>query len=67
MSQWGVLLGAIRAICHLPRTWLYDFYTDVGFQSSIIKGGGMGTLSVLVSPCFRKNVVVTCKIWVFFV
>ena len=27
-----------------------------------IKGCGMGTLFVLVSPCFRENVVVTCKI-----
>ena len=29
------------------------------------KGCGMGTLFVLVSPCFRKNVVVTCKIGSF--
>ena len=27
-----------------------------------LKGCGMGTLFVLVSPCFRENVVVTCKI-----
>ena len=26
------------------------------------KGCGMGTLLVLVSPCFRENVVATCKI-----
>ena len=26
----------------------------------------MGALVVLVSPCFRENVVVTCKIGVFF-
>ena len=25
----------------------------------------MGTLFVLVSPCFRKNIVVTCKIGSF--
>ena len=30
-----------------------------------IKGCGMGTLFVLVSPCFRENVVVTCKIGSF--
>ena len=30
--------------------------------SYYFKGCGMGTLSVLVSPCFRENVVVTCKI-----
>ena len=27
----------------------------------------MGPLLVLVSPCFRENVVVTCKIGSFFV
>ena len=30
-----------------------------------IKGCGMGPLLVLVSPCFRENVVVTCKIGSF--
>ena len=30
-----------------------------------IKECGMGTLFVLVSPCFRENVVFTCKIWSF--
>ena len=30
-----------------------------------IKGCGMGTLFVLVSPCFRENVVATCKIGSF--
>ena len=29
------------------------------------KGCGMGTLFILVSPCFRENVVVTCKIGSF--
>ena len=29
------------------------------------KGCGMGTLLVLVSPCFRENVAVTCKIGSF--
>ena len=29
------------------------------------KGRGVGPLLVLVSPCFRKNVVVTCKIGSF--
>ena len=31
-----------------------------------LKGCEMGTLFVLVSPCFRENVVVTCKIVSFF-
>ena len=30
-----------------------------------VKGCGMGTPLVLVSPCFRENVVVTCKIGSF--
>ena len=30
-----------------------------------INGCGMGQLLVLVSPCFRENVVVTCKIGSF--
>ena len=30
-----------------------------------VKGGGMGPWLVLVSPCFRKNVVATCKIGSF--
>ena len=29
------------------------------------KGCGMGPWLVLVSPCFRENVVATCKIWSF--
>ena len=31
-------------------------------QISILKGCGMGPWLVLVSPCFRENVVATCKI-----
>ena len=31
-------------------------------QEDEVKGCGMGPLLVLVSPCFRENVVVTCKI-----
>ena len=34
-------------------------------QEQCFKGCGMGTLFVLVSPCFRENVVVTCKIGSF--
>ena len=30
-----------------------------------LKGCGMGPLLVLVSPCFRENAVVTCKIGSF--
>ena len=31
----------------------------------VFKECGMGTLFVLVSPCFRENVVATCKIGSF--
>ena len=31
----------------------------------LLKGCGMGPLLILVSPCYRKNVVATCKIGSF--
>ena len=31
------------------------------YYSYMFKGGGMGPWLVLVSPCFRENVVATCK------
>ena len=34
-------------------------------SSSYLKGCGMGPWLVLVSPCFRENVVATCKIGSF--
>ena len=34
-------------------------------QNVYLKGCGMGPWLVLVSPCFRENVVVTCKIGSF--
>ena len=34
-------------------------------QANTVKGCGMGPWLVLVSPCFRKNVVATCKIGSF--
>ena len=37
-------------------------FEDRGFIPKCFKGGGMGPLLVLVSPCFRENVVVTRKI-----
>ena len=36
-----------------------------GSNAKLTKGCGMGPLLVLVSPCFRENVVVTCKIGSF--
>ena len=35
------------------------------FEKDFFKGCGMGPWLVLVSPCFRENVVATCKIGSF--
>ena len=34
-------------------------------STDALNGCGMGPLLVLVSPCFKENVVVTCKIGSF--
>ena len=48
---------------------MLDVCSEIGgafyLNTLTIKGCGMGTLFVLVSPCFRENVVVTCKIGSF--
>ena len=38
---------------------------DIAWRGSTSYGCGMGTLFVLVSPCFREYVVVTCNIGSF--
>ena len=47
----------------------YSLFKSIQFTTSnkmlLFKGCGMGTLFVLVSPCFRKNVAVTSKIGSF--
>ena len=45
----------------LPR---FDLPGSMDLRT-FLKGCGMGTLLVLVSPCIRENVVVTCKIGSF--
>ena len=51
------------------RVLWYELFSTRLIGSAMItttfKGCGMGTLFVLVSPCFRENVVVTCKIGSF--
>ena len=42
-------------------SWFYASLT----YSQVVKGCGMGPWLVLVSPCFRENVVATCKIGSF--
>ena len=49
----------------LLRTCVVSFLKKVKMAKLNIKGCGMGTLFVLVSPCFRENVVVTCKVGSF--
>ena len=41
------------------QTKMYLFFY---FVNIYVKGCGMGPWLVLVSPCFRENVVTTCKI-----
>ena len=48
------------SVCISVGGWL-----SRGYHRREVKGCGMGTLSVLVSPCFRENVAVTCKIGSF--
>ena len=45
-----------------------NFHFAIATQASShfpLKGCGMGPWLVIVSPCFRKNVVATCKIGSF--
>ena len=44
---------------------IYCSKIDKNKDSHKLKGCGMGTLFILVSPCFRENVVATCKIGSF--
>ena len=57
ISMGGLFSGvppSNRALCLILRS-----------LSKRVKGGGMGPWLVLVSPCFRENVVATCKIGSF--
>ena len=47
-----------------PRTYLTPI-VHCWFVDLHVKGCGMGPWVVLVSPCFRENVVATCKIGSF--
>ena len=44
---------------------LYSYFNMVIFSNNALKGCGMGPWLVLVSPCFRENVVARCKIGSF--
>ena len=46
-----------------PWVSLFGIYwSRIQLGAFIVKGCGMGPWLVLVSPCFRENVVATCKI-----
>ena len=50
----------------IHNCYLYIHQNEIFIKTSndqfgIVKGCGMGTLFVVVSPCFRENIVVTCK------
>ena len=50
------------------RGRMYPLYTVISssfLKPNLFKGCGMGPWLVLVSPCFRENVVATCKIGFF--
>ena len=52
---------------HLKMMLIQHFVNSIMHDNFInmIKGCGMGPWLVLVSPCFRENVVATCKIGSF--
>ena len=47
------------------KIWLHLLFLATISLSRHVNGCGMGPLLVLVSPCFKENVVVTCKIGSF--
>ena len=55
-------------VVRLSMQSLYRYILLMVLKSQLFfpfKGCGMGTLFVLVSPCFWENIVVTCKIGSF--
>ena len=57
-------LGSFNA-CSFYSSSLFLKFLSPAMLCLYLKGCGMGTLFVLVSPCFRENVVVTCRIGSF--
>ena len=52
------MLGWVEMLTLVKKTY-------AGVHLEMLKGCGMGPWLVLVSPCFRENVVATCKIGSF--
>ena len=54
------------AVSLLHLNWIFkNESVSRHFLKASLKGCGMGPWLVLVSPCFRENVVATCKIGSF--
>ena len=60
------LQGTIMTISWIWKKWSQSEVINIfPHQQESHKGLLLGPLLVLVSPCFRENVNVTCKIWSF--
>ena len=62
-GQWLVYFLKSGQQIKVSFAWLFQRALSIINRS--IKGCGMGPLLVLLSPCFRENVVATCKIGSF--
>ena len=66
ITNYTYLVGSVfkltRGVVTNP---LVNGVTEKSYGKTRVKGCGMGTLFLLVSPCFRENLVVTCKIGSF--
>ena len=68
-KKFGVKISAVLynfSVClYLHLCYLLGLSSNYIMASLHIKGFGVGPWLVLVSPCFRENVVTTCKIGSF--
>ena len=74
-SVWGIFKSGYHARVQKYRVRFFFFFfffplfvhgeAHPGPRLTLFKGCGMGPWLVLVSPCFRENVVATCKIGSF--
>ena len=61
--MWDVAFSLLLTSYHKGTTDC--LWNSISHQRYYFKGCGMGPWLVLVSPCFRENVVATCKIGSF--
>ena len=70
LPQWMTFNLLPNSKCSRPcrnarRIWYLSLSLEKWTNKHSLKGCGMGPSQVLVSPCFRENVVATCKIGSF--